>query len=249
MLEMTPELAEICGIHAGDGYFRVRERGKGEVDISGHLEEKGYYDNHVIPLFNKIFNLDIKGKSFSRGSYGFVSYRNEIRDALINLGFPKGAKSKTVKVPQQILESHDFKIYGAFLRGLFDTDGNLYFKKSYVGTNHFNKNHNFYPIIHLTTISKFLAEDIIKILHEMEILFNYYMYDPKKKNENRVYLVTINGIRGLDRWMESVGMKNPVKLTRYLIWKKFGFCPPNTTLKQREDILNGKLDIYSIKGS
>ena len=75
------------------------------------------------------------------------------------------------------------------------------------------------------------------------------MYDPKKKNENRVYLVTINGIRGLDRWMESVGMKNPVKLTRYLIWKKFGFCPPNTTLKQREDILNGKLDIYSIKGS
>ncbi len=37
MVEITPEIAEICGIHAGDGYLRLRERGKGEVDISGHL--------------------------------------------------------------------------------------------------------------------------------------------------------------------------------------------------------------------
>src|SRR3990167_1346399 len=120
MLEMSPELAEICGIHAGDGYFRVSERGKGEVDISGHMEEKDYYENHVIPLFNKVFNLDIKGRAFSRGSYGFVSYRNEIRDALIGLGFPKGKKSETVRIPQLVLESKDLKIYGAFLRGLFD---------------------------------------------------------------------------------------------------------------------------------
>ena len=46
--------------------------------------------------------------------------------------------------------------------------------------------------------------------------------------------------------MDLVGIKNPVKFTRYLIWKKFGFCPPNTTLQQRQDILNGKLDIYKI---
>lgn len=249
MLEMTAELAEICGIHAGDGYFRVREYGKGEVDISGHMEEKEYYDSHVIPLFNKVFGLDIKGRAFSRGSYGFVSYRNEIRDALISLGFPKGKKSKNVRVPQKILESRNFKIYGAFLRGLFDTDGNLYFRKSYVGTNKFNKNYNHYPAIHLVTISHFLAEDIIKILHELDILFYYHMQDSKKKNESRAYIITINGIEGLNRWMETVGIKNPVKLTRYFVWKKFGFCPPNTTLQQRQDILNDKLDIYSIKGS
>ena len=45
MVEMTPELAEICGLHAGDGYMRVREDGKGEVSISGSYGEKEYYDN------------------------------------------------------------------------------------------------------------------------------------------------------------------------------------------------------------
>ncbi len=135
------------------------------------------------------------------------------------------------------------------MRGIFDTDGNLFFKKSYLGTEKFKKLHNHYPVITLTTISKFLAEDIIKMLHEMDIVFYYHMHDSKKKNENRVYLVTINGVDELNRWMELVGMENSVKLTRYLVWKKFGFCPPNTTLKEREDILNDNLDIYSIKGS
>jgi len=246
MMNLTPDLAEACGIHAGDGYMRLKGGGGGEVDISGHLEEKDYYDSYVIPLFNKIFNLDIKGKKFTRGSYGFLSCKKEVRDSLINLGFPPGKKSKIVRIPKIILESKDIKNYGAFLRGLFDTDGNLYFRKSYVGTNEFNKGHNHYPVIHITTISRFLAEDLIKMLHEMDILFYYYMYDPKNKNENRTYILTINGVDGLNKWVELVGIKNSVKLTRYLVWKKFGFCPPNTTLKQREDILNGRLDIYSL---
>lgn len=247
---VTPELAEICGIHAGDGYMRLRERSKGEVDISGHVEEKSYYDNHVIPLFNKVFGLDIKGKHFSRGSYGFVSYKQEIRDVLMSLGFPIGKKSRSVKVPEPILKSGGFKIYGAFLRGLFDTDGNLSFRKSYKGINKFNKHHNHYPTLKIVTISKDLTEGVIKILHELGIIFNYHCRDSKMPNESRVYTITISGIDGLDRWMELVGMKNPVKLTRYLVWRKFGFCPTKTSLSQREDILNGRLDIYSVaKGS
>lgn len=243
---MTSELAEICGIHAGDGYMRLRERSKGEVDISGDIEEKCYYDVHVIPLFNKVFNLDIKGKLFSRGSYGFVSYKQEVRDVLISLGFPAGKKSKIVKIPESILKNRDFKIYGAFLRGLFDTDGNLSFRKSYKGINKFNKKYNNYPTIKIVTISKYLAEGVIKILHELDILFNYHCRDSKKSNENREYIITISGIDGLDKWMNLVGINNPVKLTRYLIWKKFGFCPTNTNLSQREDILKNKLDPYSI---
>jgi hypothetical protein len=53
------------------------------------------------------------------------------------------------------------------------------------------------------------------------------------------------GSEKLEKWMNLIGIKNPVKLTRYLVWKRFGFCPPHTTLKQREDFLNGKLDINS----
>jgi len=72
-MEIDENLAEAFGIHAGDGYMRTRERNKGEVDISGNIEERGYYDNHVVPLFNKIFNLNMQGRYFPRGTYGFVN--------------------------------------------------------------------------------------------------------------------------------------------------------------------------------
>lgn len=242
IMKISPELAEISGIHAGDGYMRLRG-GKGEVDISGSFEEQIYYDNHVVPLFNRVFNLELIGRKFSRGSYGFVCYRKHVREVLINLGFPLGKKSKTLSIPKKILDSKNAKIYTKFLRGLFDTDGNLYFRKSYVGINKFQRNYNHYPVIKLVSISRFLVEDIIHMLFQMDIVFYYHSYDSKKENESRKYYITISGIDGLERWMKFVGMKNPVKLSRYLVWKKFGFCPPNTSLKQREDILNGRLNI------
>ena len=61
MMEISLELAEICGIHAGDGYLRNRGN-KIELDITGNLEEKEYYDEHVIPLFNKFFGLNLIAK-------------------------------------------------------------------------------------------------------------------------------------------------------------------------------------------
>lgn len=63
-------LAEIAGIHAGDGYLR-NDGMRREWDIRGSVDEKEYYDKHVIPLFNHVFDLDIKGRFFlPRNTYG-----------------------------------------------------------------------------------------------------------------------------------------------------------------------------------
>ena len=60
---LSENLAEICGIHAGDGYLR-NDGKRIELDISGNMEEKEFYDKHVIPLFSKFFKMKIKGKYF-----------------------------------------------------------------------------------------------------------------------------------------------------------------------------------------
>ena len=246
MIEITPELAEICGIHAGDGYLRLRERNKGEVDISGDLEEKEYYDNNVIPLFNKVFCLDIKGRNFSRGTYGFVTYQKKVRDSLVSLGFPGGKKSKLVKVPELIIKNNNDEIYCAFLRGLFDTDGHLGFRKMYGKYSIFKTKYHHYPTINLTTVSNYLFEDVCFMLSKLGIEYFSTNYQPKKIGESKKYIIVINGVNRLNKWIDLIGSKNPVKYSRYLIWKRFGFCPTNTTLKEREDILKDKLDIYSI---
>jgi hypothetical protein len=84
------------------------------------------------------------------------------------------------------------------------------------------------------------------MLLEMDFLFYYSSYDSKKKNEFRKHFISISGSDGLERWMRVVGIKNNVKLSRYFIWKKYGFCPSKTTFKERKDILNGKLDLFSV---
>jgi hypothetical protein len=233
---MTPELVEICGIHAGDGYMRFRERNKGEVDISGHVEEKDYYDNHVIPLFKKAFNLKIKGRFFSRGTYGFITHKRVVRKILKEFGFPSGKKSKDLRVPEIILNSENEIFYTRFLRGLLDTDGHIGFQKKYGKYN-----------IQLTTISKKFAKDIALMLNKLKIKYFIHGHQPKDPRDNHKYRIILSGIKRLEKWMSKIGSRNPVKFTRYLIWKKFGFCPTHTTLKQREDILKGKMDIYSIK--
>lgn len=244
MVEFEEDLAEICGIHTGDGYMRLREDNKGEVHISGSVEEKDYHDNHVIPLINKLFNLDLEGRYFSRGTYGFVCYKKVLRDALVSKGFPFGKKTLTVQVPSFILTSGNKVLFCRFLRGLFDTDGSLQFRRSYKNMDEFRNKNNHYPVLKIVTSSRFLVEGVIKMLHDLDINFYYYTAPPRKQNEHKRFLKTVSGTNELSKWMSLIGMKNNVQFSRYLVWKKFGFCPTKLSLSQREDIINGKLDPY-----
>jgi hypothetical protein len=46
-------------------------------------------------------------------------------------------------------------------------------------------------------------------------------------------VVRLNGILMLEKWMNEIGSRNAKHLTKYLVWKKEGFCPSNTTLEVR----------------
>ena len=128
--EMTPELAEICGIHAGDGYLR-NDGKRRELDISGSMDEQEYYNCHVVPLFEKAFNIKIVPRFFPcRGTYGFVIRDKSVIEFMHSLGFPYGKKTLTVSVPETILQSRNLDIIYSFIRGVFDTDGCFHFRKN-----------------------------------------------------------------------------------------------------------------------
>jgi hypothetical protein len=246
MISLTPDLAEICGIHAGDGYMRKRKN-KFELEIGGHQEEKDYYDNHVIYLFKKVFGIKLVAKRYVKGTYGIITGNRKIVETLNKLGFPFGKKSLIVRVPKLILNSNDNLVYTRFLRGLLDTDGHIGFIKRASGKYcEFKMNFNYYPCITLTTISKNLSKDISFILNKLKINHLIYGTQPKNLRDSYVYRIYINGVERLEKWMELIGSKNQVKHSRYLIWKKFGFCPTHTNLQQRKDILKGELNIIDI---
>lgn len=240
-MELSPELSELAGIHAGDGYLRYSGSRK-ELDISGGLDEIEYYDSHVIPIFNRVFNLNIAGRLFpSRGTYGFVVRNKIVLEAFKNLGFPSGNKSTIVQCPSAIKESNNMNILRSFARGYFDTDGSLTFDRKIHDTDFFKKTKNFYPRLMFNTVSKQLALDFIDILKRLKFNVTYSLKKPKKETENLKYAIQLVGIDNLQKWMNEIGIKNPSKYSRYLLWKKQGFCPPNTTYDQRLNILQGHL--------
>lgn len=68
-------------------------------------------------------------------------------------------------------------------------------------------------------------------------------YDERTKKIYIKHNIYVSGKDNLDRWIKTIGFSNPVHLTKFQIWDKFGFCPPKTTLRERLKILNGELDI------
>lgn len=246
MIKITPSFAEICGIHAGDGYLRKRGN-RFELEIGGHPEEKDYYDNHVTHLFNEVFDVSLKAKKYVKGTYGIITSNRKIVKTLNWAGFPFGKKSLIVKIPKIILESNNLILYASFLRGLLDTDGHIGFKRKVSGKYcEFKRTRHYYPCINISSVSKKLIEDVGFILNKLGVNHFIHGYKPKNPRDKYKYTIHINGVERLEKWMGLIGSKNSVKYSRYLIWKKFGFCPTHTTLQQRKDILNGKLDIFSI---
>ncbi|MBM3234256.1 hypothetical protein FJZ19_04150 [Candidatus Pacearchaeota archaeon] len=240
MIQITPEVAEICGIHSGDGYLRGGDK-RWEFDISGNVEEKDYYDFHVKPLFEKAFGIKVDCRHFPcRNTYGFVIRDKEIIKFIHELGFPYGNKSTTIRIPDEILNSRNIEIKRKFLRGLFDTDGCVHFKKrdQKEKYNNFKKTHHYYPTISFVTVSKKLNEDLVKLLMELGFEnFGNYQYISKKPNESKRYQLVIYGVDYLNKFFEEIGSENPVKLSRFLLWKKQGYCPTNSTYLERTEML------------
>lgn len=243
-MQLTPELAEVCGIHAGDGHLR---KNRVEFEVSGGLDEKDYYDFHVVPLFKKAFGIEIHPRFMkSKGTYGFSSANKKINDFLVCAGFPRGNKSLTVKIPDAILNSDSSKIRRAFLRGLFDTDGCISFINKSYNSDSFKKYNNFYPRIGISTISETLANNVKLLLDKEQLHCTLHSKQPKDISNNKKFIIQVLGELNVEKWMGIIGSNNPSKLSRYNIWKLFGFCPSRTTYAERVNILKGELYLVPV---
>lgn len=240
------DMAEFLGWHIGDGCISITNK-YSEYTLTGDItEEYPFYSKIVLPTFNRLFNAYLKKpveikKYKSVGVCGIYLFDKKFVSFLQTKFNLKSGKKINVQIPE-ILKTKDQKI--CFLRGLFDTDGSIYFCKSYVKTKNESLRTIFHykPKIKLATISKRLVTQIYNLLSELG--FSPMLHTPSKQrvNENIMYRVVLDPKADTRRWIEEISFRNLKHLTKVQIWKKFGFVPSFTTLKERIKILKGELD-------
>lgn len=248
MIKRNRYTAELVGLGFGDGGLTCGDKPNiMRFQLRGNLtEDKEHYDNYIIPLFNKEIMIPLFGRNVgivfnkNKGFYGISVGSIKIEKYLNYLGIPSGIKGELF-IPKWIKNNRIYTI--SFLRGLLDTDGSIYCDK-----NHSIKNPVYHTKIKLSicNTSKNLIYEVNKLLNKLKIK-NFIKYQKSKNKlwKDSYYIMVDAGIN-VKRWFDIIGSKNPKHITKFDIWKKFGFCPPRTTLEQRKKILKNRLNPYSL---
>lgn len=200
--KLKEEFAELCGIHAGDGWLASKPN---EVGYGTSINEKQYF-NYVFKLYSKIFDFHIF-RIVKRGKpYNTIEVRIACKNTynlLINTGFPQGPKLDKLRIPKFIFSNKNY--FKGFLRGLIDTDGTVYWRK--------NRN-NYYLILAWNCTNKKFAYEIKSLLEMLGYSPHIYSFinkksDYKRRTAWRVYLQ-----RKIDvyNFITIIGFKNSVRI-------------------------------------
>ncbi len=231
VIKISENVAELVGIILGDGCISINNR-YSELALCGDItEEKPYYENYVVPLLNRclksILKNKIEGKEVvSNGVYGVHIFDEGVVNCLLELGLKKSPKVDIV-IPKRFISNRFLK---HTLRGLFDTDGSIYFEKNLEGKHTI-------PKIKLGSTSKKLVNQLAKILKNL----NFKPYLPKpykgKRDMRKMYYIRLSRREDVERWIEFIGFNSSKHLTKIELWRKTGICPPYTTLALRKEMI------------
>ncbi|MBT3324173.1 hypothetical protein HN681_00200 [archaeon] len=220
---MEDFLFELIGAIYGDGHVHSTEN---RITIVGSLEDYYYYQFYLKPNIEKLFDVKVYiRKRKDRNAY-YLSFENKkVMQKLLDLGLSRGKKENL-----QIFNFPNKIALINFLRGLFDTDGSLKFSKQ-------TKDYNYYPRLQFC----FKKSDFSFNLGELfEILeFNYAKWYDKRDHQ---WCYQISGKKNLEQWQKMVGFSNIVHFSKYLFWKKYGYCISKSTLDYRLKTLNLKIE-------
>lgn len=185
---LDEKIAEIIGRHCGDGCC-VKTRNEYRVVLT---ENDSLIHKHSKDL-KEIFGISPRiVKIATNTSCAIVSSKPYYRFFTKLVGVPEGEKTKIVKEPI-IIQASNIKIRSAFLRGLMDTDGSIYYSKR-----------SFTLELHIT--NKFLAKSAFDILSALNFTPKLLKLDNRKYGSR--YKVRLYGIENVRKYLEIVGTNN-----------------------------------------
>ena len=181
--------ARLCGFVAGDGSVMVRKDNRGSM----HYVLRFFPDHESLikPFSESLMKLygkkPIVKENFSR--QGVICYSKVVVEDILRMG-----KFGILKwrIPFNILTDERSKI--EWLRAFFDTEG-------YVNNDQ----------IKIQTVNKKGMGDLRKLLMEFDIVPKKYVYNPKNKKWNTVYILHIGTKEDRLKFLNTIGFNHSLK--------------------------------------
>jgi len=193
---------EALGALIGDGWIGRYGRRK-QVAVCGNLKKELQYGKHLSRIFAKTFGIKPYLVERKEVNTFYLIMQNSVLFDYFNreFDFPIGKKERfnTKKFP------NIWRLQIPVIRGLFDTDGSIYFDKSIAYRNP-------YPIIEIASKNKELKNWIMTAL---------------EKNGFRPIMhlrgVRLKGLKSTNRWFKEITPHNKAKVRKYKTWRKL-YC-------------------------
>ncbi|MBI1972899.1 hypothetical protein HYS50_02755, partial [Candidatus Woesearchaeota archaeon] len=200
---LSEDLAYVCGALAGDGNIHIRKH-KHDYTlkcVGNPKDEILFYQTILIPLFQIVFNFKPRiGYKDQGTTFGFVVHSKALCTYLTKIiRLPKGKKHPFLRIPKIFLSSKKLRI--SFIRGLFDTDGCVSFKKMY-------RSYPYYPVISLNSKTKRLIKQTAGILKKLGFrsseTYDYKVKDKRnKKGYTIINRIDLCGNKNLNHWIKT----------------------------------------------
>jgi len=200
------EVAELLGLHAGDGYISC-----GVWGIRCNLQDENMAQR-TIHLARNVLGVEpcvrIRENTFEIRT----AQRQAVR-FFRKYGFIAGKKAYIVQVPSQITCTNDSKIIEAFLRGLFSSDGSFSFQKRDQS-----------PRIDLMVRSRILRDQFAQLATKVGFSFNKSDAIRVKqgfttKSTGAFFNTNICSRNEVMKWMTTVGTLCDAHIEKFKLWQ------------------------------
>lgn len=225
---LSEGLAEIVGIHIGDGHLGFRKNRKGSYlfQLGGHLiKDKIYYEKFITPLLKNLFNLKVSPKMICGSIYGYQIYSKGLLFYLKNnFNLPVGKKFMAIDVPKIFFKNKNLLI--SCIRGIIDTDFYVSFDENF-------------PEVGGWFAGEKLVKTLESVLNNLKFKvktrYNDKYFDKRTNKYYTRHHISLRGIENFGKWFKTIQTHHPVNYIKYKYWKN-GFC-----LKDKNIITNPQL--------
>lgn len=220
---LTPNLAELCGIHIGDGHLGNRKyKHEYLLQVAGNpLRDREHYDIFIGPIIKKLFNINnLNIRLLPCGCYGFMYYSKAIA-LFFNkvLGFPFGNKINKIHIPKIIKETcktKSSKELISCIRGIIDTDFYLNKDRNQVVLGAWFGDKNI-----VLELYRYLK--LLKFSPKIKVDIKYFNSSAKKFLIR--HSIRIRKKEDIKNWFRIIGTHNPNFYKRYIFFKNMGLLP------------------------